>query len=87
MGWRGSEKNNLKRMEERNSLILCSIHLTIINLQEMNVAFGWRPAGKRLIITLGKIPVDHSKCPRKPMFVYFHQHSTVKCLTFKMYAR
>lgn len=56
----------------------------MINLQEMNVAVELRAAGKFLIITLGRIPVDHSKCPRKPMFTFINQH--IKCLTFKMHA-
>lgn len=61
----------LKRMEETDSLIPCSVRLTSIDLQEMEVAFGARPTGRGLIITLGTIPVDHSKCPRKLMVVYF----------------
>ena len=57
-------------MEETDSLFPCSILLTSIDLQEMEVAFGPRPTGRGLIITLGRIPVDHSKCPRKLMFIF-----------------
>lgn len=67
-GW---HKNQLKRMEETNSLVPCStIHLASIDLQEMEAAFGLKPTGKCLIITLGMIPADHSKCPRKLRFTF-----------------